>query len=480
MSDNITNTDFTKTCFVAMGFGIKTDLATGRQLDLNKSYRILIKPVVESKGLVCIRADEIQHSGSIDFYMYEQLLNADIVITDLSTANVNAFYELGIRHALRPRTTIVISEDKLSYPFDLNHIKITCYAHLGAAIDYEEVQRFRKVLGDTIDAVLNNQGTDSPVYTFLHNLLPPLLQKNADQVSVQANIQLDKITTNEYDPNKNVNDTKNVTLAVLTEQGEMALGDRDYTSAKAFFTSAVSNKNINSNNSPTNPDSYLIQRLALATYKAQVPDKISALHQAIELLKPLHPDQTNDPETVILAGKIEKGLFYAGKGEQHLSNAILYYERGYCLLQNRCNAINYALLLNNRANSSIYPTTEDKLVDMVLANRIGRQVLTMCDKDWKAIGGKKDQASKEMIFREDKQLLTHLYDTENELKFEILTNKAEAHFGLGEIEEYEKAVAEAKKVEHPAWMMNEFEAQINELREITKKYGHLLNPPWSE
>ncbi|MEP6846939.1 MAG: hypothetical protein ABI861_13085, partial [Panacibacter sp.] len=66
-----------KRCFVVMGFGTKTDFATGRKLDLNKSYRLLIKPVVEAKGLVCVRADEIMYSGSIDTPMYMELLNAD-------------------------------------------------------------------------------------------------------------------------------------------------------------------------------------------------------------------------------------------------------------------------------------------------------------------------------------------------------------------------------------------------------------------
>ena len=33
-------------CFVVMGFGIKIDLATGRKLNLDKSYNALIKPVV--------------------------------------------------------------------------------------------------------------------------------------------------------------------------------------------------------------------------------------------------------------------------------------------------------------------------------------------------------------------------------------------------------------------------------------------------
>ena len=94
------------TCFVVMGFHKKTDFQTGRTLDLDKSYRLLIKPAVEECGLTCLRADEIPHSGTIDVPMYEQLLAADIVVADLSTCNANAIYELGVRHALRPFSTV--------------------------------------------------------------------------------------------------------------------------------------------------------------------------------------------------------------------------------------------------------------------------------------------------------------------------------------------------------------------------------------
>src|ERR1700679_1433194 len=48
----------------------------------------------------------IQRSGNINVPMYERLLNADLVVADVSTNNCNAFYELGVRHALRPYTTI--------------------------------------------------------------------------------------------------------------------------------------------------------------------------------------------------------------------------------------------------------------------------------------------------------------------------------------------------------------------------------------
>ena len=169
-----------------MGFGIKTDLATGRKLNLDKSYQALIKPVVESKNITCIRADEILHSGSIDLQMYQQLLSADIVIADLSTANVNAFYELGIRHALKPRTTIIMSEALLGYPFDVNHIVINRYTHLGDSIDYFEVLRFQKLLGDTIDTVINTQSPDKVLTVTTDSLSEQEVVKAVEKAGFKA------------------------------------------------------------------------------------------------------------------------------------------------------------------------------------------------------------------------------------------------------------------------------------------------------
>src|SRR5580704_15630142 len=84
-------------CFVIMGFGKKIDLATGRELDLDKTYQNIIKPAVTDAGYECERADEILHSGVIDVPMYDRLFGAELVVADLSTANLNAIFELGIR-----------------------------------------------------------------------------------------------------------------------------------------------------------------------------------------------------------------------------------------------------------------------------------------------------------------------------------------------------------------------------------------------
>ena len=467
-----------KRCFVVMGFGTKTDLATGRELNLDKSYKLLIKPVVEGKGLVCIRADEILHSGSIDMSMYQELFKADVVIADLSTANLNAIYELGVRHALRPQTTIVISEDKLAYPFDINHIKIKKYKLLTEGIDYDEVERFRGELGKTLDAVLNDVQPDSPVYTYLHDLIPPSLHEQTSKAveQIQNAIDIGKDNENVKDTIKSdvaAQDTK--TLAFLTEQGEEAIRNKKFIKAKDFFTHALSFDSSYTDNKIETNNPYLIQRLAIATYKAQDPDEISALKEAIALLGQLDLRHTNDPQTVAVAGAIEKRLFEKGHGDQHLDSAIEYFQRGYYLLYNRYHGINLAFMLNCRANSSLDQSKQEQIADVVDANRIRRNVLSMCENDLNEINTLENLVAKKANRSETDDFIINQKASTLEEKFWIHVNRAEAYFGLGELDEYKKARLEAEVIEHADWMMESFEQQLNKLEKLLEKQEPLLN-----
>jgi hypothetical protein len=139
---------------------------------------------VEAAGLKCIRADEIVHAGIIDVPMYEQLLNADIVIADVSTMNPNAFYELGVRHALRPFTTIIVAESELKFPFDVGHSVIRQYKHLGEDIGVTEARRFEKELTNAIRQILAAPQDDSPVYTFLRLTPPSRIEEPLQSFSV--------------------------------------------------------------------------------------------------------------------------------------------------------------------------------------------------------------------------------------------------------------------------------------------------------
>src|SRR6476660_8722209 len=187
------------TCFVIMGFGKKTDFETGRVLDLDQSYINLIKPAVEVAGLKCIRADEIVHSGLIDVPMYEQLLNADVVVADISTSNRNALYELGVRHALRPYTTVVIAEQEMMNrpTFDLSHIVIRQYRHLGEDIGVSEAKRFTTELAASIQQILATKTElrgDSPVYKFIEHLTPPSISPAARAAVAAATASTENIS----------------------------------------------------------------------------------------------------------------------------------------------------------------------------------------------------------------------------------------------------------------------------------------------
>jgi len=455
-----------------MGFGTKTDYATGRKLDLNKSYRLLIKPVVEEKGVECIRADEMRHSGSIDMHMYHELLKADVVIADLSTANVNAFYELGIRHALRPFRTIVISEDKLTYPFDLNHIKITSYTHLGDAIDFEEVERFRKKLGEVLTDVLAKEEPDSPVYTYLERLVPPSMQEQEERKKAAMAEEAAAAPAAAGEP-----DSNGKVLSIIIDEGELAISNSDFVTAKKLFESAMIIGSAGTTNATAVNDSYLVQRLALATYKSQQPDKITSLTNALKLLDQLDLEHTNDPETVSLAGAIEKKLYEESGDEEHLSRAILYHQRGYFLLSNRYNAVNLAFTLNYRANSSLCKTKEEQIADMVYANYTRQRILFFCEQDWNDITKRENADSNTKLPEGDRKTRQAYYD---EQKFWILSNKAEAHFGLGEFEAYRKAREQAAAIDHADWMMQSLDEQIIKLRKLLIAKGDLLNPKWVE
>ncbi len=88
-------------CFVLMPFGKKPD-GSGRSIDFDAVYANVIAPAIEAADLEPLRADEEQSGGIIHKAMFERLLLCEYAVADLTTANPNVFYELGVRHALRP------------------------------------------------------------------------------------------------------------------------------------------------------------------------------------------------------------------------------------------------------------------------------------------------------------------------------------------------------------------------------------------
>ena len=261
-----------KRCFVLMGFGVKVDYKTNRSLDLDKTYR-LIRVAVEQAGLECIRADDIVHAGVIDKPMYENLLSADVAIADLSTSNENAIYELGVRHALKPHTTIVLAEKQFKFPFDLNHLLIRSYEHLGTGIDYEEAERLKRDLVTAISTIMEKQEVDSPVYTFLPDLQPPSVE--AVRQAARGALAAASAAPTGQPP------AASEEFSTLLDAFREAKKEGDFLLARAYLEKL---REI----TPTDP--YLIQQHALATYKCAQPSVLESLQEARRILQALEPE----------------------------------------------------------------------------------------------------------------------------------------------------------------------------------------------
>ncbi|HWO01229.1 MAG TPA: TRAFs-binding domain-containing protein [Blastocatellia bacterium] len=456
MSRNTTE-NIQKTCFVVMGFGKKTDFETGRTLDLDKSYRNMIKPAVEEAGLKCVRADEIVHSGLIDVPMYEQLLNADVVVADLSTSNKNAFYELGVRHALRPYTTVVVAEDGIKcFPFDVSHVAIRQYHHLGEDIGFEEVMRFRRELTRALVDIMNKdpRDKDSPVYSFLNGLTPPAIAaaiRTVIENAATSNAESAIATT--ADGDKQDQSTgggappgMEAVHSILMEQVDDAQDKGDFVKAKALLSSVREmmrlSRSMKTGDPLANPpeDIYIIQRLALVTYKSEYPSEEAALKEARDLLAVLNPETSNDTETLGLWGSVHKHLWELTRDVANLSEAVRALGRGFYLRNDFYNGINLAYLLNVRAAVGTDPA--EAIADFVLAQRIRREVIGICEQ-----------------WRQTKSL-------SSDKEYWVVATMAEAYFGIGDAAEGQRILEEASAMEVADWMKESTREQIAKLRQM--------------
>jgi len=363
------------TCFVVMGFGKKTDFESARTLDLDKSYRNLIRPAVTEAGLQCIRADEVVHSGLIDVPMYDALLEAEFVIADLSTSNKNALYELGVRHALRPSGTIVIAEEGMrAFPFDISMVRILRYRHLGEGIDYDESMRFREVLTDALKSAMaeaSTQAINSPVYLFLPGLNPP---QRHETVAESAGAPSEAAVS------------RSPSYSALMAEADAAIARGDFAAAKALLLVLGSGA---PGSTVAQVDAEIIRRLAFATYKSKQPSELNALIEARDILARLAPQTSSDAETVRLWGRIHLRLWKLTDEQHPLDEATQTLKRGFYLRNDHENGNEYAFVLNTRAARAT--RAADAVADFVLARRVREEVLAICsrwlDGNPKAVAG---------------------------------------------------------------------------------------------
>jgi tetratricopeptide (TPR) repeat protein len=156
-------------CFVLMPFGKKTD-AAGRVTNFDSVYQKIIAPAVEAAGLEPIRADDEKIGGTIHKPMFERLMLCHYAVADITGANPNVFYELGIRHALRPRSTVILFVAGTVMPFDIALVRGIPYRTDGAG-EPIEVEGSIEAIAAQLRVARQDPHDDSPIFQLV-DVLP--------------------------------------------------------------------------------------------------------------------------------------------------------------------------------------------------------------------------------------------------------------------------------------------------------------------
>ena len=111
-------TNKTKECFVVSAIG---EEGSSERLHADWVLEGIIKPTFDDhfQDFHVVRADHMNTPGLIDAQIIDRLLNAELVVADLTFLNPNAFYEIGIRHVVaKPVIHMNLATQRI--PFDIS------------------------------------------------------------------------------------------------------------------------------------------------------------------------------------------------------------------------------------------------------------------------------------------------------------------------------------------------------------------------
>jgi tetratricopeptide (TPR) repeat protein len=408
-----------KICFVIMGYGKKTDPTLGKTFDLDITYNNIIKPAVENSGYKCVRGDEVLESGIIDKSMYALLIHADLVIADITTFNPNAIYELGIRHAARPYSTIVMKEKDGNIPFDINHNKTFTYSHMGEDIGVKETERCIEALSKLIIEVDKSKETDSPLFHHIHGVQPYTLPEE-EYIKIIKDLA-----------------EKDRSIFALVEKAKLEMKNGNFAEAA---------KNWKKASEKVENDNYFVQQLALCTYKNNTVSPNIALTDALTIINQLEPEDRNttDPETLGITGAIYKRLWQNSKETvEYLDRAIEYYKRGFTINQDYYTGENFALCLDLK--STITADNDERIYLKYSAKKTRKEIIEIIEN-----------------LKSDED-----FELRSDLKW-IYATLSHCYFAVDDKENYQLFHKKFNELEPEEWEIQTYNHSLEQLTEIIK------------
>lgn len=139
----------------------------------------VLEPVLNEHGFDLYVSHRMSNPGSITNQIMKLILEADLVVANLTSLNPNVMYELAVRHAIR-KPVIQICEKGTRLPFDINDERTIFYVN-----DMKGVVDLKSSFSGMIGDAMNDQTPDNPIYratqevSIIKNLQPGELDKDA-------------------------------------------------------------------------------------------------------------------------------------------------------------------------------------------------------------------------------------------------------------------------------------------------------------
>jgi hypothetical protein len=185
-----------RSAFVAMPYGKKLDPQTGLEIDCDAVFDRVYVPVLEDLDYRWQRSDRETDTGVIHVGMVEAIANSDLVIADLTALNPNVLYELGLRHALADKVTVLTAPDLgdgggTRSAFDIDFIRRVPYHRSAEGLtDRQAVQAIgalRTMLAGAAEAA---RAVDSPVFLWFDIARADLRARAAATPAAQLELRL--------------------------------------------------------------------------------------------------------------------------------------------------------------------------------------------------------------------------------------------------------------------------------------------------
>jgi hypothetical protein len=361
-------------CFMVMPFGVKETQTPGAPAKVNfdSLWTRVFKPVIEKLGYEPVRAD-VDLGASIIRDMIERLALSDLVLADVTIANANVFYEVGIRHAARESGCVLVAASWAKAPFDTQSMRREGFELAGVDVTDDEAQRNIEKL---VSRVRDLADSKSPCYEMEGFPKLPLARAQAFRDWLrEMNAFNAAVTAVRLEPNAGVRREKaQAMLAKVTEPGSqvpLAVAYELVKLARDFIGWKEVDEFIERLAPSVQELPLFVEQRALA--RSKWGDHQLAIAALLELVK---MSGDSDERCGLIGGRYKK-LWREARDQNpdlaggYLDSAIEYYERGRLTdLNAYYSSSNLPLLLRARG----------KLGEPERAGRIATCVVAACER----------------------------------------------------------------------------------------------------